>query len=534
MAKEIKFSTDGRDSLLKGINTLADTVKVTLGAKGRNVIIDQGNNNPIITKDGVTVAQSIFLSDPVENMGAQMIKRVASKVVEEVGDGTTTSVVLAQAIAKEGLKYVTSGYSPVDLKAGIDKAVDMVVSNLKEASLPIGKDIGTIEHVATISANNDKEIGSLIANAMKKVTKEGVITVETSQGTDTYVDVVEGVKVDRGYLSPYFINNQEKMNVELNDPYILIYDQTISNIQSLMPVLEPVVQQGGSLLIIAEDIDGDALSTLVVNKVKGGVKVSAIRAPSFGEMRTDELEDIATLTGGTLITEDVGLTLEKFNIDMLGRADKITIDANSTIIIGGKGSKKDIKSRVKQLRANLEIDKESIYLKQRLARMAGGVAVLYVGAASEIEMKEKKDRIDDALEATRAAIEEGIVTGGGVALYNAGKDVIVNTITSNEGENLGVKLLVKSLEAPLKQIADNAGVEGAEVMFEISHDSDWSCVDDTNNYGYNAKTDEYEDLMKAGVIDPTKVTRVALESAASVAGMLLTTECVVFNAPKSK
>jgi len=532
MAKEIKFSTDGRDSLLKGINTLSDAVKVTLGAKGRNVIIDQGNNNPIITKDGVTVAQSIFLSNPVENMGAQMVKRVASKVVEEVGDGTTTSVVLAQAIAKEGLKYVTSGYSPVDLKAGIDKAVAMVVHNLKEASLPIGKDVGTIEHVATISANNDKEIGSLIANAMKKVTKEGVITVETSQGTDTYVDVVEGVKIDRGYLSPYFINNQEKMNVELNDPYILIYDKKVSSIQSLIPVLEPVVQQGGSLLIIAEDVDGDALSTLVVNKVKGGVKVSAIRAPSFGEMRTDELEDIATLTGGTLITEDVGLTLENFTIDMLGRADKITIDANSTIIIGGKGSKKDIKSRVKQLRANLEVDKESIYLKQRLARMAGGVAVLYVGAASEIEMKEKKDRIDDALEATRAAIEEGIVTGGGVALFNAGKDVIEKTITSNEGEALGVKLLVKSLEAPLRQIADNAGVEGAEVMLAISHDSDWSDFDGINNYGYNAKTDEYEDLMRAGVIDPTKVTRVALESAASVAGMLLTTECVVFNAPK--
>lgn len=534
MAKEIKFSTEGRDSLLKGINTLADAVKVTLGAKGRNVIIDQGNNNPIITKDGVTVAQSIFLSDPVENMGAQMIKRVASKVVEEVGDGTTTSVVLAQAIAKEGLKYVTSGYSPVDLKAGIDKAVAMVVDNLKEASLPIGKDIGTIEHVATISANNDKEIGSLISNAMKKVTKEGVITVETSQGTDTYVDVVEGVKVDRGYLSPYFINNQEKMNVELNDPYILIYDQTISNIQSLMPVLEPVVQQGGSLLIIAEDIDGEALSTLVVNKVKGGVKVSAIRAPSFGDMRTDELEDIATLTGGTLITEDVGLTLEKFTIDMLGRADKITIDANSTIIIGGKGDKKDIKSRVKQLRSNLKIDKESIYLKQRLARLAGGVAVLYVGAASEIEMKEKKDRIDDALEATRAAIEEGIITGGGVALYNAGMSVIGYLNGDNEGENLGVKLLVKSLEAPLRQIADNAGVDGAEVVFSISQDNHWSGVDDTNNYGYNAKTGKYEDLMKAGVIDPTKVTRVALESAASVAGMLLTTECVVFNAPKLK
>ena len=534
MAKEIKFSTDGRDSLLKGINTLSDAVKVTLGAKGRNVIIDQGNNNPIITKDGVTVAQSIFLSNPVENMGAQMVKRVASKVVEEVGDGTTTSVVLAQAIAKEGLKYVTSGYSPVDLKAGIDKAVAMVVHNLKEASLPIGKDVGTIEHVATISANNDKEIGSLIANAMKKVTKEGVITVETSQGTDTYVDVVEGVKIDRGYLSPYFINNQEKMNVELNDPYILIYDKKVSSIQSLIPVLEPVVQQGGSLLIIAEDVDGDALSTLVVNKVKGGVKVSAIRAPSFGEMRTDELEDIATLTGGTLITEDVGLTLENFTIDMLGRADKITIDANSTIIIGGKGSKKDIKSRVKQLRANLEVDKESIYLKQRLARMAGGVAVLYVGAASEIEMKEKKDRIDDALEATRAAIEEGIVTGGGVALYNAGIDVIEKTITSNDGEALGVKLLVKSLEAPLRQIAGNAGVEGAEVMLAVSHENHWSGVDDTINYGYNAKTDEYEDLMRAGIIDPTKVTRVALESSASVAGMLLTTECVVFNAPKSK
>ena len=525
MAKEIKFSTEGRDSLLKGINTLADAVKVTLGAKGRNVIIDQGNNNPIITKDGVTVAQSIFLSDPVENMGAQMIKRVASKVVEEVGDGTTTSVVLAQAIAKEGLKYVTSGYSPVDLKAGIDKAVAIAVDSLKEASLPIGKDIGTIEHVATISANNDKEIGSLIANAMKKVTKEGVITVETSQGTDTYVDVVEGVKVDRGYLSPYFINNQEKMNVELNDPYILIYDQTISNIQSLMPVLEPVVQQGGSLLIIAEDIDGEALSTLVVNKVKGGVKVSAIRAPSFGDMRTDELEDIATLTGGTLITEDVGLTLEKFTIDMLGRADKITIDANSTIIIGGKGDKKDIKSRVKQLRSNLKIDKESIYLKQRLARLAGGVAVLYVGAASEIEMKEKKDRIDDALEATRAAIEEGIVTGGGIALYNAGKDVIERAITINQGESLGVELLVKSLQAPVRQIANNAGMAGGEGVVSISQGK---------GFGYNAKTGEYEDLMKAGIIDPTKVTRVALESAASVAGMLLTTECVVFNAPKLK
>ena len=525
MAKEIKFNVEGRESLMKGVNTLADAVKVTLGAKGRNVIIDQGNQNPLITKDGVTVAESIFLEDPIENMGAQMIKRVASKVVKEVGDGTTSSIVLTQAIAKEGLRLVANdGYSPTEIKIGIDKAVSEVIKNLKESSIPVGENLDMIEHVATISANNDKEIGKLIADAIKEVSKEGVVTVETSQGTDTYVEVVEGVKIDKGYLSPYFINNNEKMTVDLDNPYILIHDKTVSNIQTLIPALEPVVQESGSLLIIAEDVDGDALSTLVVNKVKGGVKVAAVRAPSFGDMRMDELEDIAAITGGTVITEDKGLTLDKVTIDQLGRADKITIDSDSTIIIGGRGSKESIDERVSTLRSNLKVKEDDIYIKKRLAKLAGGVAVLYVGAASEIEMKEKKDRVDDALEATRAAIEEGIVVGGGLSLWNAGGILSLIEDLPNV-QALGAKLVMVATEAPIRQIAENSGVNGDDVIKYLQSQNN-------STFGYNAKTGEYSDLFKDGVIDPTKVSRIALESAASVAGMLLTTEAVVYNKPK--
>lgn len=528
MAKQIEFNIEAREALKNGVDKLANAVKVTLGAKGRNVVIDQPFGPPTITKDGVTVAQAIDLEDPIENMGAQMIKEVAANVVKEVGDGTTSSIVLAQAIIKEGVKYVASGSNPIDLKRGIDKAVAYVVDGLNVISSPVGESMDMIEEVATISANNDKELGKLIADAMKAVTKEGVVTVETSKGTETYVEVVDGVKFDKGYISPYFITDPEKALVELTNPYILIYDKTISSVREILHILDPVISEGRSILIIAEDVDGEALSTLVINKAKGAIMVAAVSAPGYGKMRSDELEDIAMLTDGTFVSEDKGIKLADVTLGMLGQADKIRIDKDSTIIIGAKG---DVKERVKTLKENLKLesntDFQNLELKSRIAKLAGGVAVLYVGATSELEMKEKKDRVDDALEATRSAIEEGIVVGGGLALYNAGMGLYALDGLSNEDQSLGVKIIMKAIEAPLRQIAENAGMEGAEVLANIGFDDDNSA-----NYGYNAKTNEYEDLFKAGIIDPTKVARVTLENAASVAGMILTTECVLVNKPK--
>ena len=526
MSKEIKFNLDARESLKNGVDKLANAVKVTLGAKGRNVVIDNNFRPPTITKDGVTVAREIELEDPIENMGAQMVKEVASKVAMLAGDGTTTATVLAQSILGEGMKYLASGSNPIDLKRGIDKAVAFIVANLKELSTEVGESLDSIEQVATISSNNDDVIGKLIADAVKEVKKEGVITVEEAKGIDTYVDVVEGVKFDRGFISPYFVTNQEKMQAELDNPYILIHDRTISNMHDLVPSIEPVMQEGRSILIIAEDIDGDALSTLVVNKVKGNVKIAAVQAPSFGVNRTDMLEDIAVLTGATVITEDKGFKLSDVTLDLLGQADKVTVKADSTIIIGGKGDKDAIKERVSQLN-KVSKDKDGAELesyKKRIARLSGGVAVLYVGAPSEIEMKEKKDRIDDALAATRAAIEEGIVQGGGLALIQASKGLLELTFNSTD-EGLGAKIIAKAIESPLRQIAENAGDEGSVVVRTV--------INDPNGYGYNAKTGEYDDMFKLGIIDPTKVTRVALENAASVAGMILTTECVVSNKKES-
>tara|TARA_R110002074_G_scaffold87945_3_gene194057 strand:- start:6222 stop:7811 length:1590 start_codon:yes stop_codon:yes gene_type:complete len=527
MAKQIEFNIEAREALKNGVDKLANAVKVTLGAKGRNVVIDQLYGPPIITKDGVTVAQAIELEDPLENMGAQMIKEVASNVVKEAGDGTTSSIVLAQAIVKEGVKYVASGANPIDLKRGIDKAVSKVVEKLKELSTPIGEDMDMVEEVATISANNDRELGKLIADAMKAVTKEGVVTVETSQGTETYVDVVDGVKFDKGYISPYFITNPDKGLVELKNPYILIYDKTISSVRDILHILDPVISEGRSILIVAEDVDGEALSTLIVNKAKGAIMVAAVSAPGYGKMRSDELEDIAILTNGTFVSEDKGVKLADVTVDMLGQADKIRIDKDSTIIIGAKG---DVKGRVEVLKENLKMESntefQNMELKNRIAKLAGGVAVLYVGANSELEMKEKKDRVDDALEATKAAIEEGIVTGGGVALYSTSR-CIQGISVENEDEALGIKIIEKALAAPIRQIAENAGVEGAEVIATLDNETMY----EFSRFGYNAKTDQYEDLFSAGIIDPTKVSRVALENAASVAGMILTTECVLVNKP---
>jgi chaperonin GroEL len=521
MAKDIKFDIEARDGLKRGVDALANAVKVTLGPKGRNVIIGKSFGGPNVTKDGVTVAKEIELKDPLENMGAQMVKEVASKTNDLAGDGTTTATVLAQAIVKEGLKNVAAGANPMDLKRGIDKAVEAIVANLGKQAQVVGSDSEKIKQIASISANNDEVIGELIATAFAKVGKEGVITVEEAKGTDTYVDVVEGMQFDRGYLSPYFVTNPEKMEVELERPYILLYDKKVSSLKELLPILEPVAQSGKPLLIIAEDVDGEALSTLVVNKLRGALKIAAVKAPGFGDRRKAMLEDIAILTGGTVISEESGYTLENTTLEMLGTAEKVTIDKDNTTLVNGAGHADMIKNRVNQIKAQMDTttsdyDKEK--LQERLAKLAGGVAVLYVGAASEVEMKEKKDRVDDALHATRAAVEEGIVAGGGVALLRA-KAVLTNLKSDNADEATGIQIVSRAVESPLRTIVENAGLEGSVVVAKVA--------EGTANFGYNAKTDEYVDMLKAGIIDPKKVTRVALENAASVAGMILTTECAL-------
>ncbi|AGY54811.1 Heat shock protein 60 family chaperone GroEL [Bacteroidales bacterium CF] len=521
MAKEIKFNIDARTEMKVGVDALANAVKVTLGPKGRNVVIDKKYGAPQITKDGVTVAKEIELEDRFANMGAQMVKEVASKTGDQAGDGTTTATVLAQAIINVGLKNVTAGANPMDLKRGIDKAVAEVVKSLKAQSQSVGDDTTKIEQVATISANNDTEIGKLIALAMSKVKKEGVITVEEAKGTDTEVKVVEGMQFDRGYISPYFMTNPEKMEAVLDTPLILITDKKISSMKDLMPVLEPVAQSGKALLIIAEDVDGEALATLVVNRLRGTLKIAAVKAPGFGDRRKEMLEDIAILTGGTVISEEKGLRLDAATIDMLGRAEKISIDKENTTIVNGAGEKEAIEKRVGQIRKQMETttsDYDREKLQERLAKLAGGVAVLYVGAASEMEMKEKKDRVDDALSATRAAVEEGIVPGGGVA-YIRSIDAIKDLKGENEDETTGIEIIARAIEEPLRMIVENAGVEGSIVVQKVKEGK--------GDFGYNARTDKYEHLLKAGVIDPTKVARVALENAASVAGMFLTTECVL-------
>jgi chaperonin GroEL len=526
MAKQITFDIEARDALKRGVDALANAVKVTLGPKGRNVIIDRKFGAPSITKDGVSVAKEIELEDAVENMGAQMVKEVAAKTADIAGDGTTTATVLAQAIVTTGLKNVAAGANPMDLKRGIDKAVKAVVTALQKQSIEVGDNLDKIEQVASISANNDSSIGKLIAQAMEKVKKEGVITVEEAKGTDTTVEIVEGMQFDRGYLSPYFVTNAEKMHAELESPYILIYDKKISNMKDMLPILEQTSQTSRPILIIAEDVDGEALATLVVNKIRGSLKIAAVKAPGFGDRRKAMLEDIAILTGGTVVSEERGFKLENTTLEMLGQADKVVIDKDNTTVVNGKGEAEGIKVRVSQIKAQMEsttsdYDKEK--LQERLAKLAGGVAVLYVGAASEIEMKEKKDRVDDALHATRAAVEEGIVPGGGVALVRAA-EVLENIATENEDELTGVQIIMRALEAPLRQIVSNAGGEGAVVVSKIKEGK--------ADFGYNAKTDTFEPMLEAGIIDPTKVTRVALENAASVAGMLLTTECVLADIPE--
>ena len=523
MAKDIKFDIEARDGLKRGVDALANAVKVTLGPKGRNVIIGKSFGGPTVTKDGVTVAKEIELKDPLENMGAQMVKEVASKTNDLAGDGTTTATVLAQAIVKEGLKNVAAGANPMDLKRGIDKAVEAIVANLATQAQVVGSDSDKIKQIASISANNDDVVGELIANAFAKVGREGVITVEEAKGTETYVDVVEGMQFDRGYLSPYFVTNPEKMETELDSPYILLYDKKVSSLKELLPVLEPVAQSGKPLLIIAEDVDGEALSTLVVNKLRGALKIAAVKAPGFGDRRKAMLEDIAILTGGTVISEERGYTLENTTIDMLGTANRVTIDKDNTTIVNGAGDTELIKNRVNQIKGQMETttsdyDKEK--LQERLAKLAGGVAVLYVGAASEVEMKEKKDRVDDALHATRAAVEEGIVAGGGVALLRA-KTVLSTLKADNADEATGIQIVSRAVEAPLRTIVENAGLEGSVVVAKVA--------EATGDFGYNAKTDEYTDMLKAGIIDPKKVTRVALENAASVSGMILTTECALID-----
>ena len=521
MAKEIKFNMEARDLLKKGVDELADAVKITLGPKGRNVIIDKAYGAPHITKDGVTVAKEIELEDSFKNMGAQLVKEVASKTNDDAGDGTTTATVLAQSIISVGLKNVTAGANPMDLKRGIDKAVVKIVENLKEQAVEVGGDLKKIENVAKISANGDETIGKLIAEAMQKVSKEGVITVEESKGTDTYVDVVEGMQFDRGYISPYFVTDTETMKVEFDNPLILIHDKKISAIKSLLPILEKGIQTGKPLLIIAEDIDSEALTTLVVNRLRGSLKIAAVKAPGFGDRRKEMLEDIAILTGGTVIAEEKGLTLENAELDMLGSAEKITIDKDTTTIVNGEGDKESIQSRIGQIRAQIEkttSDYDREKLQERLAKLAGGVAVLYVGANSEVEMKEKKDRVQDALSATRAAVEEGTIPGGGIGYIRA-INVLEGLKGENEDETTGIEIVKRAIEEPLRQIVANAGKEGAVVVQKVRESS--------GNYGYNASTDKYEDLYDAGVIDPTKVARVALENAASIAGMFLTTECVI-------
>jgi len=523
MAKDIKFDIEARDAIKRGVDALANAVKVTLGPKGRNVIISKSFGGPQVTKDGVTVAKEIELEDALENMGAQMVKEVASKTNDLAGDGTTTATVLAQAIVKEGLKNVAAGANPMDLKRGIDKAVGALVADLEKQSTKVGNSSEKIQQVASISANNDVAIGSLIAEAFGKVGKEGVITVEEAKGTETYVDVVEGMQFDRGYLSPYFVTNSEKMQTELDNPMILLYDKKISNMKDLLPVLEPVAQQGKSLLIIAEDVEGEALATLVVNKLRGSLKIAAVKAPGFGDRRKAMLEDIAILTGGTVIAEERGFTLENATIDMLGTAETVTIDKDNTTIVNGAGKKSDINARVGQIKSQIETttsdyDKEK--LQERLAKLAGGVAVLYVGAASEVEMKEKKDRVDDALHATRAAVEEGIVAGGGVALVRA-KKVLGKMTSDSLDETTGIQIVARAIEAPLRTIVENAGGEGSVVINKV--------MEGNKAFGYDAKSDAYVDMLKAGIIDPKKVTRVALENAASVAGMILTTECALID-----
>ena len=521
MAKDIKFDIEARDGLKRGVDALADSVKVTLGPKGRNVIISKSFGGPQVTKDGVTVAKEIELENELENMGAQMVKEVASKTNDLAGDGTTTATVLAQAIVKEGLKNVASGANPMDLKRGIDKAVSCITEELNKQSKEVGNSSEKIQQVASISANNDSNVGNLIATAFEKVGKEGVITVEEAKGTDTYVDVVEGMQFDRGYLSPYFVTNADKMITELENPYILLFDKKISNLQEILPILEPVSQSGRSLLIIAEDVDGQALATLVVNKLRGGLKIAAVKAPGFGDRRKAMLEDISILTGGTVVSEERGFSLENADLSMLGTAETITIDKDNTTIVNGAGKASEIKARVNQIKAQIETttsdyDKEK--LQERLAKLAGGVAVLYVGAASEVEMKEKKDRVDDALHATRAAVEEGIVVGGGVALVRT-KDKLAKLKSENADEKTGIQIVEKAIEAPIRTIVENAGGEGSIVISKVLESKD--------SIGYDAKNEEYVDMLKAGIIDPKKVTRIALENAASVAGMILTTECAV-------
>ena len=523
MAKDIKFDIEARDGLKRGVDALANAVKVTLGPKGRNVIISRSFGAPIVTKDGVSVAKEIELQDPLENMGAQMVKEVASKTNDLAGDGTTTATVLAQAIVKEGLKNVAAGANPMDLKRGIDKAVAAIVADLEKQSQQVGNSSEKIKQVAAISANNDDVIGDLIAKAFSKVGKEGVITVEEAKGMDTYVDVVEGMQFDRGYLSPYFVTDADKMVADLDHPYILLFDKKISNLQEILPILEPVAQSGRPLLIIAEDVDGQALATLVVNKLRGGLKIAAVKAPGFGDRRKAMLEDIAILTGGTVISEERGFSLENATLDLLGTAETVTVDKDNTTIVNGSGNAENIKARVNQIKAQIETttsdyDKEK--LQERLAKLAGGVAVLYVGAASEVEMKEKKDRVDDALHATRAAVEEGIVAGGGVALVRA-KKVLENLTTSNLDETTGVQIVNKAIEAPLRTIVENAGGEGSVVINKV--------LEGKKNFGYDAKADAYVDMLEAGIIDPKKVTRIALENPASVAGMILTTECALID-----
>lgn len=521
MAKEIKFNIDARDQLKQGVDALANAVKVTLGPKGRNVIIEKKFGAPHITKDGVSVAKEVELECPFENMGAQLVKEVASKTNDDAGDGTTTATVLAQSIISVGLKNVTAGANPMDLKRGIDKAVAKVVENLKAQSVAVGDDLQKIEHVAKISANGDETIGKLIAEAMGKVKKEGVITVEEAKGTETYVDVVEGMQFDRGYISPYFVTDTEKMEADLENPFILIHDKKISVLKDILPILEAALKSGKPLLIIAEDIDSEALTTLVVNRLRAGLKIAAVKAPGFGDRRKEMLEDIATLTGGVVISEEKGLKLEAATLDMLGTADKVTINKDNTTIVNGAGDKAAIAARVGQIKTQIEkttSDYDREKLQERLAKLAGGVAVLYVGAPSEVEMKEKKDRVDDALSATRAAIEEGTVAGGGTAYIRA-LDVLENLKGENEDETTGIEIVKRAIEEPLRQIVNNCGKEGAVVVQKVREGK--------NNFGYNARTDVYEDLAAAGVIDPTKVTRVALENAASIAGMFLTTECII-------
>lgn len=528
MAKEIKFDIESRDALKRGVDALANAVKVTLGPKGRNVVLEKAFGAPHVTKDGVSVAKEIELENPIENLGAQMVKEVASKTNDVAGDGTTTATVLAQAIVREGLKNVAAGANPMDLKRGMDKAVTAVVTNLKEQSREVGDSSEKIKQVASISANNDDNIGSLISEAFAKVGKEGVITVEEAKGTETYVDVVEGMQFDRGYQSPYFVTNPDKMIAELENPFILLFDKKISNLQDLLPILEPVAQSGRPLLVISEEVEGQALATLVVNRLRGSLKIAAVKAPGFGDRRKAMLEDIAILTGGTVISEERGYSLESATMDMLGTAEKVQIDKDNTTIVNGAGDDAQIKARVNEIKAQIEAttsDYDREKLQERLAKLAGGVAVLYVGAASEVEMKEKKDRIDDALHATRAAVEEGIVPGGGVA-YVRSLDSLENLKGDNSDEDTGINIVRRAIEEPLRQIVANAGGEGSVVVSKVKEGKD--------DFGYNAKNETYANMFEAGIIDPTKVSRVALENAASVAGMLITTEAVITEIKKDE